>query len=172
MTHPWTIRTAAVAVVAMLAAAGTARADQKILLESGAWRAVEATQAGQRVCFAISSPTTRAPAELKRDPGNLFVTGKSAREGGGTEISIRFGYRLGAGNHSLGVDGRSFGLMPQGETAWLRSVDDEKAVLALMRSGRELTVSALSARGNATTDTYSLIGFSAALDTLQRQCRP
>lgn len=164
--------TAGAAMIAILAAAAPAKADQKILLESGAWRAVEATQGGRRVCFVISSPTARAPAELKRDPGNLFVTTKSSGEGGGSEVSIRFGYRVSPGPHSMVIEGRSFSLMPQGETAWLRTASDEQAVVAAMRSGRDLTVAAVSGRGNATTDTYSLVGFSAALEALQRQCRP
>ncbi|MCE1237819.1 MAG: hypothetical protein LWW93_15825 [Hyphomicrobiales bacterium] len=159
------------AFVVLAASAGPAVADQKILLESGAWRAVEATQAGQRVCFVISQPSTREPATLKRDPGNLFVTWKSSREGGGSEVSIRFGYRLAPNGHSLSVETRSFVLMPQGETAWLQTADDETQVLAQFRAGRDLSVSARSARGNATVDTYSLIGFSAAWDALQRQCR-
>lgn len=157
--------------VALSAFARPAAADQKVLLESGAWRAVEATQAGQKVCFVITSPVTRTPAELKRDPGNLFVTLKSTREGGGSEVSIRFGYRLAQGGHTLSVEARSFVLMPQGETAWLQTADDERSVLSEFRAGRELSVSARSARGNATVDTYSLIGFSAAWDALQRQCR-
>ncbi len=155
----------------LLAATAAAHADQKVLLENGAWRAVEATQGGEHVCFVISSPTTRAPADLKRDPGNLFVTTKPAREGG-SEVSIRFGYRLAAGPHTMTIDGRAFPLMPQGETAWLQSAGDEKTALSLFRSGRDLQISARSGRGNATVDTYSLIGFSAAFDALERQCRP
>ncbi len=163
----------AVAVnAASLGTASAARADQKVLIESGAWRAIEATQGGRTVCFVITSPTSRAPADLKRDPGNLFVTAKPTREGGGTEVSIRFGYRLASSAHSLVIDGRSFALMPQGETAWLRTAADERTVVDQMRSGRELTVSAVSGRGNATTDTYSLMGFTAALATLEKQCRP
>lgn len=163
---------AGAAAIAIFATPAAAKADQKILLDSGAWRAVEATQGGHRLCFVIASPTSRAPAELKRDPGNLFVTTKAQREGGGSEVSIRFGYRLGQGPHTLTIEGRSFSLMPQGETAWLRSAADEQAVVAAMRSGRDLSIAAVSARGNTTTDSYSLIGFSAALEALQRQCRP
>ncbi|NLH80863.1 MAG: hypothetical protein GX458_08480 [Phyllobacteriaceae bacterium] len=173
MTHSRKALLHPAAIVASLLVATTAaHADQKILLENGAWRAVEATQGGERVCFVISSPTARAPADLKRDPGNLFVTTKAAREGGGSEISIRFGFPLAPGAHTLTIDGRALTLMPQGETAWLQSAGDEKTALQLFRAGRDLQVSARSARGNATVDTYSLIGFSAAFDTLERQCRP
>lgn len=164
------LRPAAV-VAFLLVASAAAHADQKILLETGAWRAVEATQGGERVCFVIASPATRAPADLKRDPGNLFVTTKTAREGG-SEVSIRFGYRLAPGGHTMTIDGRAFPLMPQGETAWLQSAGDEKTALSLFRSGRDVQISARSARGNPTVDTYSLIGFSAAFDALARQCRP
>lgn len=163
---------AAVLGAALIAASAAAHADQKVLVESGAWRAVEATQGGERVCFVIASPTARAPADLKRDPGNLFVTTKAAGAGGGSEVSIRFGYRLAPGAHTMAIDGRAFALMPQGETAWLQTAADEKTALALFRSGRDVQISARSARGNPTVDSYSLIGFSAAFDALERQCRP
>ncbi|MCE1237290.1 MAG: invasion associated locus B family protein [Hyphomicrobiales bacterium] len=168
--HSRTSFALASALVALAATAGPALAEQKILYQSGAWRAVAATQAGQQVCFVIASPETREPASLKRDPGNLFITTKPRREGGGSELSIRFGYRLAEGGHSLEVDDRSFVLMPQGEAAWLRADADEPTVLSEFRSGREVSVSVRSARGNATVDTYSLIGFSAAFDALRRQC--
>ena len=39
-----------------------------------------------------------------------------------------------------------------------------------MRKGASLTVKAASTRGRLTTDSYSLTGFSQAMDRLQKEC--
>jgi hypothetical protein len=40
-----------------------------------------------------------------------------------------------------------------------------------MRKGRDLEMKSTSARGNATTDRYSLSGISQALDRVAQECR-
>lgn len=156
------------ALVCLLAT--SALADQQQVAASGAWRAIVATEGGQRTCFVISSPTSRMPAALKRDPGYVFVTIPAGNKG--TEFSSKQGYSLAAAGQVLTVEGRSFELMPRNDMTWLKSAADEPVVLAAMRAGRTLEVAVRSARGNATTDTYSLTGFSATFDELQKRCRP
>ena len=39
-----------------------------------------------------------------------------------------------------------------------------------MRKGAKLQVKAASKKGNMTIDTYSLVGFSQALDRVQKDC--
>jgi invasion protein IalB len=39
-----------------------------------------------------------------------------------------------------------------------------------MSKGQAITVSATSARGNQTTDRYSLAGFAQALDRAKKEC--
>lgn len=167
------ILSAALALAPMVpaVAGGPAQAAQKQIVQSGAWRAIEAERGGRKVCFIISEPTSRMPAELKRDPGSLFVTLKADAGGGGTEASIDFGFPLAATGHVAAVDDRGFALMSRGETAWLRSEADEAAIVQAMRAGHEMRVTAKSRRGNTTTDVYSLKGFTAALAELQKRCR-
>lgn len=148
--------------------ATSALAEQQQVAASGSWRAIIATENGQRTCFVIASPTARIPAALKRDPGYLFVT--MLADGKETQISSKLGYPLAAVGHVLTVDGRSFEPMSRGDMIWLRSPADEPVVLAAMRAGRTLQVAVRSGRGNITTDTYGLGGFSAAFDELRRRC--
>lgn len=147
----------------------TAQAGQQQIAASGVWRAVIATEGVQRTCFVLASPSSRVPSELKRDPGYVFV---SLARGKGTEFSSELGYPLADGGHVLSVEGHAYELTSRDGTVWLRSPTDEPAVLAAMRAGRSLEVSVRSGRGNATTDTYDLGGFSTTLDELKKRCRP
>lgn len=55
------------------------------------------------------------------------------------------------------------------EYAWPRPEDDTTLIDA-MRGGSEATIIGQSARGTITTDTFSLIGFSAAYDKAKELC--
>lgn len=56
------------------------------------------------------------------------------------------------------------------EYAWPRP-DDDANLIAAMRGGSEATVIGTSARGTITTDTFSLIGFTAAYEKAQEMCQ-
>ena len=56
------------------------------------------------------------------------------------------------------------------EYAWPRP-DDDAGLIAAMRGGSEATVIGTSARGTITTDTFSLIGFTAAYEKAQEMCQ-
>lgn len=147
-------------------------AEQRLIAEVGTWRAIEAVQGGRRHCFVIASPTQRTPLELKRDPASYFVSLRPKAAGGGTEVSIEFGYPLTPTGNVVSVDEEGFVLLVRNETAWLEREEDEARLLKAMRAGLDLRVTARSARGNRTTDVYGLRGFSGALAELQKRCRP
>lgn len=144
-----------------------AHAKQQQVAASGAWRAIVATEATGKACFVLSAPTQRMPADLKRDPGHLFVR---LTKGEGTEISSDLGYRLADISHRLTIEGRTFNLTSSGSGVWLESPSEELPVVAAMRAGLSLQVTVRSARGNDTSDTYDLTGFSATLDELRKRC--
>ncbi len=56
------------------------------------------------------------------------------------------------------------------EYAWPRPADDA-GLIAAMRGGAEALVVGTSARGTITTDTFSLIGFTAAYEKAKEMCR-
>ncbi len=56
------------------------------------------------------------------------------------------------------------------EYAWPRPDDDTNLITA-MRGGSEATVVGTSSRGTITTDTFSLIGFTAAYEKAQEMCQ-
>jgi hypothetical protein len=163
---------AAVLASCVVGGVSPALAEQRLIAEVGTWRAIEAMQGGRRYCFVIASPTQRTPLELKRDPASFFVSLRPKATGGGTEISIEFGYPLTPTGNVVSVDAEGFVLVTRNQTAWLTREEDEARLLKAMRAGLDLRVSARSARGNRTTDVYGLRGFSGALAELQKRCRP
>ncbi|WP_246200958.1 invasion associated locus B family protein [Azospirillum brasilense] len=71
-----------------------------------------------------------------------------------------------------GRGGKSFKLFTDGETAWARDADTDKAVTAAMRDakGKSMVVKGVSARGTKTTDTYGTDGFAQAYDAINQAC--
>jgi len=91
--------------------------------------------------------------------------------GGQGEVSFTGGYPF-AGGSTVGLDigGTKFDLFSDGEWAWAGSKDDDAKIIAAMKSGASAVLTARSARGTQTADTFSLNGISAALDEAAKRC--
>lgn len=82
--------------------------------------------------------------------------------------------------HTAEVDGKSYPMksiaddpstpIKDNEAAWLASMDDEAGFVAALKKGSKLVVHGTSSRGTKTTDTYSLSGVTAAMDTIDKAC--
>ena len=68
------------------------------------------------------------------------------------------------------VGDESFDLLPKGGNLWVKNAARESALIAEMKKGVTLEIKAASSKGNPSTDTYSLTGFSQAMDRLQKEC--
>ncbi|HVL71397.1 MAG TPA: invasion associated locus B family protein [Beijerinckiaceae bacterium] len=145
---------------------------QAVLLQSfGDWGAY-ATQAGRsKVCYAMSQPKDRQPATLRRGQGYLFVSFRPA-EKVANEVAWVMGFPTRENGSAEAVIGTAkFDLLTKGENAWLRNPAEESRAIQAMNRGQNLVVRAVSARGNQTTDRYSLAGFGKALERAQDECR-
>ena len=60
-----------------------------------------------------------------------------------------------------------FSTKDSSETAW---ANDDKKVIYAMKKGLELTLTGVSARGTITNDTYTLKGFTNAVNLLNKDC--
>jgi len=67
---------------------------------------------------------------------------------------------------TVAIGNKSFGMFTRGTSAWMENAAEEPALVAAMKGGSEMTVSATSGRGTATSYTFSLKGISAALDSI------
>lgn len=124
-----------------------------------------------KVCFALTQPKERLPTHLNRDPGYLFVSTRPA-DNVKEEFSVLVGYPLKEDEDpTVQIGNDTFALYARQSGAWIRNVAEEARLIEAMRKGRDLVMKSVSARGNATTDRYSLSGVSQALDRAAQECR-
>lgn len=168
------IRTAlAAAILAALPlpALAQAPAGPALVAQYGDWGVYVSQAARTKICYALSQPKERLPATLKRDPGYFFVSTRPG-ENIKNEVSVIAGFTIKDGSDAIAdIGGTPFTLYTKTDSAWVRNVAEEARLVDALRRGRDLTVKSTSARGNVTTDKYSLSGFAQALDRVAQECR-
>jgi hypothetical protein len=161
-----------------------AASDKPLLVATfGDWGVYQTKSGKGRICYTLAQPKERLPANLQRDAGYAFISDRPA-EGVRNEISFIMGFDV-AGAGDAGADPKkktvakdavavvgdqSFDLLPKGANLWVKNAAKEGQLIDEMRKGVKLIVKAASKRGNATSDSYSLSGFSQALDRVQKDC--
>ena len=70
----------------------------------------------------------------------------------------------------LDIDGTKFKLFTEKDTAWARDAETDRKIVEAMVRGKQAIVKGQPAKGQATTDTYSLIGFTQALQQIDKEC--
>jgi hypothetical protein len=120
---------------------------------------------GNRVCYALSTPTAMQPSSVNH--GDIFFLVSQKPGTSAFEPQVVMGYPLRDGSQvTVNVDGRAFTMFTRGESAWVEDASQEPALVSAMRAGRSMTVSAVSARGTNTSYTYSLAGITAAVNSI------
>jgi invasion protein IalB len=135
----------------------------------GDWGVFTSATPRGKVCYAASQPKQRLPGNLQRDPAFFFLTSRPG-ENVRNEVSLTLGFPL-RGDATVTVGQASFAMYTQANGAWIKNAQEEGRMVQAMRSGAQLTVRSTSARGNVTTDTYSLSGLGQALDRVAQECR-
>jgi hypothetical protein len=179
------------AKAAPAAAEATKPADKKadagpgkplLVASFGDWGVYQTQAAKGRVCYTLAQPKDRAPADLKRDAAYAFISDRPS-EGVRNEISFIMGFDVAnpadltaAKGKAVGKDAmamvgdQSFELLAKTANLWVKNAAKEGQLIDEMRKGAKLQVMASSKKGHMTTDTYSLSGFSQALDRVQKDC--
>lgn len=133
-----------------------------------------------RECYLTSLPTDSVArrdgetVEVDRGDIRLFVTFRPG-ENVANEVSFTGGYPLrddstvqfevGSENFELNIgSGEANGW------AWPASPEEDARLVEAMRRGAEATVTGVSTRGTTTVDTFSLMGFTAAMTDAQERC--
>lgn len=127
-------------------------------------------------CWGVSSPketvNTRdgEPVSVKRSDILLFVTFRPGQAGG--ETSFTGGYPFAPGSTvSMDVDGTKFEMVTDGEWAWAATTEADATILEALKKGASAVLTAKSAKGTQTKDTFSLRGFTAAMTEAGDRCQ-
>ena len=68
------------------------------------------------------------------------------------------------------IDDATYELPVEGEWAWPPNTVDDEKIIAAMKRGAKAIITAQSQRGTVTKDTFSLLGFTAALKEAKKRC--
>ncbi len=134
------------------------------------WAAFAFNHDGGRVCYIASQPKEAKGNYTLRGDVWALVTHRSP--GGSRDIiEIVAGYTyLKDSTVTITIGDRSYDLFTQEEKAWAYTREDERKIVASMKAGVNMVIEGRSWRGTETTDSYSLLGFTAAYDVISEAC--
>lgn len=72
---------------------------------------------------------------------------------------------------NLNVDGTEFELFTEGEWAWAASPAEDTKIMTALKRGTDAVITGVSGRGTITKDTFSLLGFTAAVEEADARCQ-
>jgi Invasion associated locus B (IalB) protein len=123
-----------------------------------------------QVCYITGFPIKQEPGNIKRKSPVMMVTHRP-EEHVTDVVSFDEGYLFKDGTDaSLDIDGTKFDLFTKSDTAWSRTSDLDKAIVAAMAKGSHAVIQGTLRKGQAANDTYSLAGFGRALALIDKAC--
>lgn len=158
-------------------------------LATGAWAQAETTnrvaaatdwsvfqETNPTECFGVSAPkesvNTRGGEVVSVNRGEtlLFVFFRPG-EGVNGQVTFTGGYPFAPDSTvTVEIGGTEYQLFTEGNWAWPATPQDDARLVAAMRAGAQAVVTGVSGRGTTTRDTFSLLGFTAAIEEAQRRC--
>ena len=132
-----------------------------------AWGAYSYTSGNNKVCYVLSVPAEKSPAKLDHGD-NFFLVTQRPGQNISYEPQAMMGYALKPGSKvKVTVDDKAYMMFIKDKSAWLENAAEEPALVAAMKSGHNMKVEAVSARGTNTSYVYSLSGITAALKQIE-----
>lgn len=136
----------------------------------GQWILHQNAGNGEKVCFVASQPQKKEPASANRS-AIVFYISAWPKDGIKSEVSVKLGYPIKAdGPVVVSVDSDEFQLFAKDDRAYVSDATDELKLIEAMKKGTWVIVKGTSARGTQTTDTYSLMGVTKALQEMASAC--
>ena len=142
----------------------------KPLGSAGSWTAYLAQNKAGKVCYLVGQPEKTEPAATKRSPVMAMVTHRTEDDVSNV-VSFDVGYPLNVdADVSVEVGAVTFPLFAKDDTAWARTSELDKTIVATLAKERQVVVKGTPKKGHPTIDTYSLSGFSKALTLIDKAC--
>ncbi len=134
------------------------------------WRAFTTVENGNKVCFMAASPLHSSP---KREDAYLMISHRPAdKEFNVITVMTGVKYHKDA-KPTLGIDNQKVIplIVAEGtDTAWIKDSKTEKTMIDKMIDGNVTRTVGKSAKGTVLKDTYSLKGFTKALNAITKEC--
>ncbi len=128
-------------------------------------------------CWAVSSPketvNTDESGRIKAvSRGRIYMlVFHRPSDGINGQIQFAGGYPFADGSTvSLKVGDSEFELFTDGESAWPATASDDAKIITSMKRGANAIATGRSSRGTITKDTFSLFGFTAAMEEVEKRC--
>jgi len=143
------------------------------------WSAYSAGTGSDMTCYALSQPRAVQPRGANRGAIYLMVSDWPSRKVK-AEPQIVLGYPAkpdSPASLAVGSAKFSFFARPNGPganpnaSAWLQALDDNARLIDTMSKGVSAVATGISTRGTRTTDTYSLAGFTDAINKIHETCK-
>lgn len=138
------------------------------------WSVFEETDPTE--CFGVSAPKEQLntrdgqPVQVNRGETLLFVFYRPS-QGVSGQVTFTGGYPFAGGSTvTLDIGGTEYQLFTEGEWAWPATPEDDSRIVEAMKIGVSAILTGVSGRGTTTRDTFSLLGFTAAVEEAQRRC--
>ena len=123
------------------------------------------------ICFITSQPRETKPVDVKRKRAYFYVSSWTD-DGIKSQISVLLGYELTDQSEvEVEIGNSRFTLFAKDDKAFVGSQTDELRLIDAMKRGNIMTVKASMKDGTSTEDKYSLIGVTAAINSLQNGCQ-
>lgn len=127
-------------------------------------------------CWGVATPketvNTREGRVVAATRGQILLM-VFYRPSAGAQGQVAFtgGYPFQSGSTvNINISGNEFELFTDGEWAWPATVADDTKIVTAMKRGSDAIVTGVSGRGTVTRDTFSLLGFTAAVEDAEARC--
>ncbi|MEM5541433.1 invasion associated locus B family protein [Sulfitobacter sp. AS92] len=127
-------------------------------------------------CWGVSTPkevvNTRDGRVVAVNRGQtlLMVFYRPSAEAKG-QVAFTGGYPFASGSTvTMDISGNVFELFTEGEWAWPATTADDAKIIAAMKRGADAKLIGSSSRGTQTSDSFSLLGFTAAVEDAAKRC--
>ncbi|MDQ2633911.1 MAG: invasion associated locus B family protein [Pseudomonadota bacterium] len=155
--------------LALVVLAGQAYAQSaRQVAKHGDWATYSYQAQNGKVCYVLTVPKPKSMRPANVDHGDIFFFVRQ-RPGQAVSLEPQFiaGYTLREGSKvSVSVGSKDFTMFTKGKSAWVENAAEEPQLIAAMKGGADMQLTAQSSRGTKTSYTFSLSGITAALDAI------
>ena len=167
-------RTIGIAATLLWAGAAMAQESENRVSANTDWSVFVETDPTE--CWAVSAPKETVNSRdgqtvsVRRGDIRLIVFFRPSADVTG-QVMFAGGYPFASGSTvTVEVDGTTLEMFTDNETAWPATPEDDAKFVAAMKRGADAVVTGRSGRGTQTRDTFSLLGFTAAVEEAESRC--